>query len=278
VSYGILRREFDDYLLRRSGARLRLGAPLGDLRRDGNGWVLDGTVRTPLLAGAGGHHCPVSRRLGARSVMRRVVVAREAEFEIPAGMRGECRVDPEVPELLFCRDLKGYGWVFRKGDHLNVGLGREEARGFNRHLEAFLASLRRGTGIPLDPAAKWRGHAYGLYPGGPRRVSADGTLLIGDAAALADARSGEGIGPAVESALLAARVIFEAAGDHRADKLARYDALVAQRFGPRAGPRAEPGRLSTRLRAALAGRLLAREWFARRVLIRRWFLHGPGGV
>jgi hypothetical protein len=24
----------------------------------------------------------------------------------------------------FCRDLKGYAWVFRKSDFLNIGLGR----------------------------------------------------------------------------------------------------------------------------------------------------------
>jgi flavin-dependent dehydrogenase len=277
LSYGILRRQFDDHLLRRSGARLRLGEPLSELRRTGDGWVANGEIRAPLVVGAGGHHCPVSRRLGTRSVMRRVVVAREVEFEIPAGLRERCGVDPEVPELLFCRDLKGYGWIFRKGDYLNAGLGREGARGFNRQLEEFVPEVVRRSGIPLDRTRKWRGHAYGLYPGGPRRVSAAGVLLIGDAAALADGRSGEGIGPAVESALLAAATIARADGDYRAEQLARYDESLARRFGARARAAGEPGRLLAGLRAGVARKLLAAEWFARRVVIDRWFLHRQRG-
>lgn len=276
LSFGILRREFDEFLLRRGGARLLLGQPVRELRREGRGWVVNGSIRSPLLVGAGGHHCPVSQRLGARAVMRRIVVAREAEFELPAGRREECDVDPESPELYFSRDLKGYGWIFRKGEHLNVGLGREEARGFNRHLEDFVSRVVAGRGVPLDVPLRWRGHAYGLYPGGPRRVSADGLLLIGDAAALADARSGEGIGPAVESALLAGGVIARAAGDYRAERLARYDELLAARFGPRRGPSRWEGRLPVRLRSSLARSLLSWEWFARRVVIERGFLQRGG--
>jgi geranylgeranyl reductase family protein len=278
LSHGILRREFDDYLLRRSGAGVRLGEPVEDLRREGKGWIVNGAIRAPLIVGAGGHQCPVSRRLGARSLMRRVIVAREAEFEIPPGLRDRCAVDPEVPELFFSQDLKGYGWLFRKGNHLNIGLGREDARGFNRQLERFLAWVGRGLGFSLDNSLKWRGHAYGLYAGGPRRVTADGALLVGDAAALADPRSGEGIGPAVESALLAGRVIERAAGDYRAERLAGYDRLLAARFGPRGGPGDSRAWVPAGLRSALARRLLAREWFARRVVIGRWFLHRRGPV
>src|SRR5712691_3613491 len=39
VSFGIRRCEFDHYLLRRSGARLRCGESLSDLRRSGPRWI-----------------------------------------------------------------------------------------------------------------------------------------------------------------------------------------------------------------------------------------------
>ena len=45
VSFGILRREFDDYLLRRSGARLRLEEPLRELRREAGGWIANDQPR-----------------------------------------------------------------------------------------------------------------------------------------------------------------------------------------------------------------------------------------
>ncbi len=61
VSYGIRRCEFDDYLLRRSGARLRLGEPVAKLTHNPSGWVINDTLQTPMIVGAGGHFCPVAR-------------------------------------------------------------------------------------------------------------------------------------------------------------------------------------------------------------------------
>src|SRR5690606_11322102 len=81
VSYGIRRCEFDHYLLARSGARLRLGEPVTQLERDGGEWVVNGSIRTPMLVGAGGHFCPIARHLGAQ--LRRgepAVAAQEIEF------------------------------------------------------------------------------------------------------------------------------------------------------------------------------------------------------
>ena len=45
VSYGIRRCEFDHYLLQRSRARLLLGTPLTNIRRDGGQWVVNDDVR-----------------------------------------------------------------------------------------------------------------------------------------------------------------------------------------------------------------------------------------
>src|SRR5579862_790053 len=59
VSYGIRRREFDDYLLRRSGARLLQPAPLTSLERDHQGWLANANTHARLVVGAGGHFCPV---------------------------------------------------------------------------------------------------------------------------------------------------------------------------------------------------------------------------
>ena len=46
VSHGIRRCEFDDYLLRRSGARLELGEGVRRIERGGAGWLVD-TETTP---------------------------------------------------------------------------------------------------------------------------------------------------------------------------------------------------------------------------------------
>jgi flavin-dependent dehydrogenase len=49
VSYGIRRYELDDYLLQRSDARLRLGEPLNSLHRDGQQWIVNDAISTPLV-------------------------------------------------------------------------------------------------------------------------------------------------------------------------------------------------------------------------------------
>jgi flavin-dependent dehydrogenase len=112
-----------------------------------------------------------------------------------------------------------------------------------------------------------------LYGEAGRPLARDGVLLVGDAAGLAYPRSGEGIGPAVESGLLAAGAILEAAG--APGRLARYADAIVARFGPRAArAAADPlARLPHAWKAALAGRLLASRLFARRVVLDRWFLH-----
>jgi flavin-dependent dehydrogenase len=274
VSFAIRRCEFDDYLLRRSQARLRLGEPLQSaLRRDG-GWLINDSIEARLLIGAGGHFCPVARLLGAdvgRS--ESAIYAQEIEFRMSAEQAAACRVAPEQAELYFCPDLAGYGWCVRKGEFLNVGLGREDSSNLSQALQSFWSWLIETGRIAAEAPPHFKGHAYLLHSHSRRSVFADQCLLIGDAAGLAYAQSGEGIRPAVESALLAASTIGAARGDYRATALAAYAARLDARFGPRVQRPAISLRPWRALRQSLARFLLTRKSFARYVLLDRLFLH-----
>lgn len=273
ASYGIRRYEFDHYLLQRSGAELLLGQAFETMRREADGWLVNDTVRARLVVGAGGHFCPVARFAGAKGPGETAVAAQEIEFEMNPQQKSACRVDGELPELYFTPDLKGYGWVFRKGDFLNIGLGREDKHRLSAHVESFRDYLAGIGRIPRDLPGKFKGHAYLLYPHARRDPVADRILLIGDAAGLAYAQSGEGIRPAVESALLAARVILDCAGDYSAPGLRPYAEALEARFGKRGSTPAVGGKLSAQARQAVAGWLLKSRWFSRNFLIKRWFLH-----
>lgn len=277
VSFGLRRCEFDDFLLRRSGARLVLGTAVVRLRRDRGSWIVNDDIRAPMLVGAGGHFCAVAAWLNGPRPYEAgapLVAAQEAEFPIePAD---GARVDGGAPEFYFARDLGGYGWCCRKQQYLNVGFGRVvdrlpigDRRALPADTQAFVDFLVRRGRLARRGAWRWRGHAYLLRGGAGRRVSGPGVLLVGDAAGLAYPQSGEGIRPAVESGLLAARTILEAAGSY-AD-LSAYEARLDRRFGaPSAtlGPRLPPQVV------ARAGRLLLGiPWFVRRVVLERWFLH-----
>jgi flavin-dependent dehydrogenase len=274
VSYGIRRCEFDQYLLDRCGARLQLGEAVRSIARDPGGWVVNDRYRASMLVGAGGHFCPVAQTLvGGCEAFRPVVTAQEIEFRLDESQEAECRVEGHRPELYFCRDLMGYGWCFRKGGYLNVGLGREDRDRLPERVATFCEYLKQQGRIPRNLPGKFRGHAYLLYEHSPRNPVEDGMLLVGDAAGLAYSESGEGIRPAIESGLLAAHVILAARGDYCRGRLEPYRSGLNMRFGRRR-PRSSPaGRIPSRLRQFIGAWLLANHWFVRRVVVERWFLH-----
>ena len=273
VSFGIRRCEFDHYLLQRSGARLRLGHPVSSLQSNRGRWIINGTIRTPILVGAGGHFCPVSRWINGPTNTAPVVVAQEAEFLVDDRDRTAFPIEGEAPELYFCRDLKGYGWCFRKHRHLNIGLGRLDRQSLPAATAEFVAFLTARAKISPDTASRWRGHAYALYGSSNRRIVDDGVLLAGDAAGLAYPQSGEGIRPAVESGLLAAVAILEAGGRYTRERLQPYEDRLQARLGTGPLLHALTRILPAGFGASAARNLLAVPAFVRHVVLDRWFLH-----
>jgi flavin-dependent dehydrogenase len=276
VSFGIRRCEFDEYLLRRSGARLALGAPAASIVRDGGRWVVNDAIRAPMLVGAGGHFCPVARSINREERTDRataLVVAQEAEFAIDPGDEAAFTTASEVPELYFCRDMRGYGWSVRKEQHLNVGFGRLDCRSLPRAIAEFVAFLEASGTVRGAAARRWHGHAY-LVSTARRRAVDAGVLLVGDAAGLAYPQSGEGIRPAVQSGLVAARTIIDAAGRYTREHLQGYETWLRAMFGTGVPVL---GAMSQLVPAAvwtpLARRLLASPAFVRHVVLNRGFLH-----
>jgi len=273
ASYSIRRYEFDDYLLQRCGADLLLGEKFEDMQKTATGWRVNGKYDAKLVVGAGGHFCPVARVLGAKlGQAETVVAAQEIEFEMQPEQIGQCSVEAAIPELFFCEDLQGYGWVVRKNNFLNIGLGREDNHKLSEHVARFRQMLINQGKIPADTPEKFHGHAYLLYPHARRPVLQDNVLIIGDAAGLAYPQSGEGIRPAVESAIIAAQTIKQAKGDYSTPMLARYQQQMEARFGQRE-KKDMTDYLPQWFKQSLAGSLLSQEWFVRKVVVDRWFLH-----
>lgn len=273
ISYGIRRFEFDYYLLQRSNVRRQLGTPVTSLARYEGGWIVNGNIRARLVVGAGGHNCPVAGLLGAKIGQEEIVVAQAAEFAMSPEQERLCRTPPDTPALYFCRDMKGYGWVFRKGPFLNVGLGRLDRRNLGSHVREFCAFLEKRGELMPGLSNGFQGHAYLLYQReGGRACVGDGVLLLGDAAGLSYPQSGEGILPAIESALLAADTIVAAKGDYRHNRLRGYEAGLDKRFGSE-NTGITGSRLSSGALRSLGARLLSSNWFTRHIVLDRWFLH-----
>ncbi|HSD11552.1 MAG TPA: NAD(P)/FAD-dependent oxidoreductase [Candidatus Binatia bacterium] len=258
VSFGIVRREFDHFLLERArgaGAEVIDGVRVLRLEHRAGRFVVEtprGDFAAPLLIGAGGHHCPVARAFGEIPERESVVVTQESETRIGRAALAAIAPRPGVPELFPEADLRGYGWYFSKGDFLNVGIGAlDGGRGLHRRTQAFVERLVESGRLPrqleLEP---FRGHAYAIRTAPPRRVAGRGFYLVGDAAGLARDVSGEGIAPAVTSGnLAAAHALQRLAGRDEEELASEYRSAIDARFGAGA-----PG-----FAARLAG-LLPRRW------------------
>jgi geranylgeranyl reductase family protein len=265
VSYAIRRCEFDNFLLRRAQVCVLDNRPLATLKRQRDRWIINDEIESPVVVGAGGHFCPVARQLQGERDRTDPVIAKEAEFLLDGE---DSSIDQQTPELFFCRDLEGYAWCVRKGDYLNVGIGRRARDGFADHLRDFSAFLsstgRAATSSPIT----WRGHAYHARGAGVRPLVASGVLIVGDAAGLAYPESGEGIRPAVESGVFAARTLIAADGRVTRDALQPYETAMQAAHRPTA-PTPEP--LAPMVKA-LGRTLLRSRAFTRHVMLDRWFL------
>ena len=271
VSYGIRRCEFDQYLIERSEAEFRPGTAVTSLRRDGHHWTLNDQIEANVVVGAGGHFCPVAREINPRAGPEPAVVTQEAEVLLESG--SERAAQPGVPEFYFTPDFKGYGWVFRKGLYVTVGLGRQDSNHLPGHVRTFLEFLEsRGRGLGARRIT-WKGHAYLLYGSSRRNVVGEGIVLVGDAAGVAYPRSGEGILSAIESGRLAAETIAEARGDFGQGKLGTYPRRLRERFGQPTSARGISRVAPERLTAFIGRRLLGSQWFVRHVILERRFLH-----
>ena len=204
-NFSIRRIEFDQWLLKRSGAPVAQHHVKTIEKKDGH-FIIDGQYSCNNLVGAGGTMCPVRRSFFPDVHNREVQIATlEHEFEYPA-RQDICHL------FFFFRGLKGYAWYVPKGKgFVNIGLGgmsryfKESETNIHDHYRSFLMDLVKKNLIDLVTAEqiKDKGHPYYLfsYQGS---VKKDRCFLIGDSAGLASIDLGEGIGPAVESGLLVA--------------------------------------------------------------------------
>src|SRR5690606_2989670 len=102
----------------------------------------------------------------------------------------------------------GYAWVFPKKDHLSVGLGLFTLRAINRNLNLYLNKYLQF--LRIEKILRIEKHGFYIPVGTAKNIIAGKRILLtGDAAALADPVTAEGISSAILSGQLAAEAIVE---------------------------------------------------------------------
>ena len=100
----------------------------------------------------------------------------------------------------------GYGWVFPKADHVNVGVGGWGSEGPN--LREYLRRLCAEHGARIDDLEDVRGYRLPLRS--PKATLARGrALIVGDAAGLIDPISGDGMYEGFLSSQLASGAVLD---------------------------------------------------------------------
>ncbi len=187
-----------------AGAEFRDGVKVTGVETDDHGATVTAggeRLRAQTVVGADGINGITARSLGLGG-NRAVAVALEAN--VP-----NSKIDAERWRGRFLMELcalpGGYGWVFPKGEHINVGVGGWESEG--PRLRQHLARLCAAHGIAMDDLEETRG--YRLPCRTADSVLARGRgLLVGDAAGLVDPLTGDGM----YEAFLSGRYASDAVG------------------------------------------------------------------
>lgn len=228
---------------RRAGAEIREGWRLGQVVRESPGGPArlvpaseGGTIRARLVVAADGVHSTIARRLGLHAPRRMRKIALVAHVRGIAGLGDYGEIHVAGRRYVGLAPLEPAG----VGDLCNVAMvvdeGRDGQRVAGRAQDFLLEALetfprlrgrlaRATVTRPTLTASRLAVRA--------RRLSADGVLLVGDAAGYYDPFTGEGIYRALRGARLASGVAVEALtkGDVGAGTLACYDRLHARVFG-----------------------------------------------
>lgn len=184
----------------------------------------DWTGRGQVVIGADGTNGVTARSLGCDAA-RMHLVALEADLSYDEVDRDRYR-GRAVLELGAVPG--GYGWIFPKADHVNVGVGGWETEG--PRLRSHLAGLVERYGLKGAALENVRGYRLPLRGAGDGLTNGRG-LVVGDAAGLVDPLTGDGMYEAFLSARLASTAVVDVLRG-RSDVLTPYAEATLRALGP----------------------------------------------
>ncbi len=241
----VRRVEFDELLVSlacEAGAELVEGVDIVAASQDPSHGVSltarDGRRFTARVAiAADGVHSVVARRLGINGGWPDTSIALDMMEESPRQTLRD--VDPSTMWVAYgVNGGPGYGYIFPKRDHVNVGVGyllNHYRRAVDEHpyevQRTFVDELRR-RGVVEGESTRANFTPFLIPVGGPlRRPGRGGVILAGDAGGFVNGFTAEGIYYAMVTGELAARSVVESARGAVASLVRRYRRAVDHEIG-----------------------------------------------
>ena len=244
ILYLVRRIEWDAALFRRASAlvtEVALGATVTGMRTDSDAVTLSTadsrTFRARVVLGADSANSVIARLAGLRTGEVHGQFAVDMMEETPYTELDTPHRD-RVTLLLSLPESYGYGYIFPKQTHLNLGFGSgpdyfvEHVRGRSREHHLAFVEQMKARGLVSGTSQPTNYRAFPIPISGPLdRTQTDRVLLAGDAAGMVNAFSAEGIVFAMISGDLAAKAILSAVADADNDPAqANFSARSLQRY------------------------------------------------
>jgi geranylgeranyl reductase family protein len=228
----VLRKTFDEGLVNlatQSGAILQCGTRAQGITNEkekmhitlSNGM----TVESRLVIGADGIWSAIAKKIGIEQDCKHIGVCVYNEFPVSQKTIHQLYGDERMVHIhLQPHGLAGYGWIFPKKEHVNIGVVEfrqaidpaREKKNLQRNFAQYLQMLKEQKIIPKNLSSKTtHGGAFPTFQA--KRLTADRMFLCGDAGGLVNPMTGEGIYYAMCSGEMAAKTAINALENNKTD-------------------------------------------------------------
>ena len=221
----VIRKKFDNELVKIAidkGAKFKDSTQVKDIKiKKENTLIIfknGQEIKSKIIIGADGVNSIVAKKTGLRTEKIKTGICVYKEIKLD-----EKIIESFYENEKYChlhtrfQKMKGYGWVFPKKDHVNIGIAEinldEKIIGthidINEMYMKYLNILKKQKIIPKDlKISNPKGGLLPIYP--LKKTYTNRVLLTGDAGGFSNPVSGEGIYYAMKTAKIAAEITMKA--------------------------------------------------------------------